>query len=79
MTRSTLNNPFVNHLFDNAEDQKDERTSLFAWTVEVPILETQTDSYEDKVEKKHGEPKAPVHLPPEAGDADDDEDQHGEE
>lgn len=54
-------------------------SSLFTRAIEVPVFESQTDGNEDKVEEEHGEAKSPVHLPPEAGNTDDDKDQHGKE
>lgn len=53
--------------------------TLLARTVEVPVFQAQTDSNENEVQHEHGEAEALVHLPPEAGDAEDDEQQHGEE
>lgn len=46
--------------------------------MKVAVFKPKADAHEHEVEEEHGEAKAPVHLPPEARDADDDKDQHGE-
>lgn len=43
------------------------------------VLEHEGDGDENEVEQKHGETEALVHLPPEARDGHDDEQQHHEE
>lgn len=53
--------------------------NLFAWTVQVPILKAETDGYKHKIQHEHRQPKTSVHLPPEAGDAEDDEEEHGKQ
>lgn len=46
---------------------------------EVSVLEQQWDGHEHEVQDEHGEAETLVHLPVEAGDGHDDEDQHEEE
>lgn len=47
--------------------------------MQIAILQPKTGSNENEVQQEHGEPESLVHLPPEAGDAEDHEEQHGEE
>lgn len=49
------------------------------WTDQNLVLKHQRDGDEDEVEDEHREPEAPVHLPSEAGDAHDHEQQHAEQ
>lgn len=43
------------------------------------VLEHERHRHKDEVQEKHREPKSFVHLPTEAGDGHDDEDQHHEQ
>lgn len=43
------------------------------------VLEHQWDGHENEVQQEHGETKPSVHLPAEAGDRHDDEQQHHEQ
>lgn len=52
---------------------------LLNGTHQLLVLEHERHGHEDKVEEEHAEAQAPVHLPVEAGDGHDDEDQHHEE
>lgn len=47
--------------------------------MEVAVLEAEADPHEHEVQEEHGEAEASVHLPPEAGDADDDKDEHSKQ
>lgn len=52
---------------------------VLAWAVEVAVLEGKTGRDKHEVEEEHGEAKTSVHLPPKAGDAEDDKKQHHKE
>lgn len=48
-------------------------------TADQVVLEHEGNGDENEIEQKHGEAESLVHLPPEAGDGHDDEQQHHEE